>query len=156
MLVILSQVDGSWWLLTTVNNLDYLQIDRKKFLIEPRHLGATLGASKTISEPILCLAQTAHQSCTDTNTISKQTEMRFHNTLPRSSIRCIQNNFWANITFGANHAPILHRHKHCLQHRPKRDSTWHTLPRSSNRCTQNNFWAYGMFGTNRAPILHRH
>jgi hypothetical protein len=80
MLLILSQVDGSWWLLTTVNNLHYLQIDWKKFLIEPRHPGAPSGASSIISEPILRLAQTAHLSFTNTNTVSKQTEMRFHMT----------------------------------------------------------------------------
>jgi hypothetical protein len=80
MLVILSQVDGSWLLLTTINNLHHLQIDQKKFLIEPRHLRAPSGASKTISEPILRLAQTAHLPCTDTNTVSKQTKTRFHMT----------------------------------------------------------------------------
>jgi hypothetical protein len=31
------------------------------------------------------------------------------------SIGCVQNNFWAYDTFSANHAPILHRHYHCLQ-----------------------------------------
>jgi hypothetical protein len=34
---------------------------------------------------------------------------------PRSTIGCIQNDFWAWGTFGANRAPILHRHKHCLR-----------------------------------------
>jgi hypothetical protein len=34
---------------------------------------------------------------------------------PRSIIGCVQNNFHAYGTFGANHAGILHRHKHCLQ-----------------------------------------
>jgi hypothetical protein len=28
---------------------------------------------------------------------------------PRSTIRCVQNVFWAYGTFGANHAPILHQ-----------------------------------------------
>ena len=31
------------------------------------------------------------------------------------TIRCVQNDFLAYGTFGANHAPILHRHKHYLQ-----------------------------------------
>jgi hypothetical protein len=35
------------------------------------------GASKTVSEPMVRLAQTMHLSCTDTNTISKQKEVRF-------------------------------------------------------------------------------
>ena len=29
---------------------------------------------------------------------------------PRSTIGCIQNDFWANGMFGANRAPVLHRH----------------------------------------------
>ena len=34
---------------------------------------------------------------------------------PMSSIGCVQNDFCADGTFGANFAPILQRHKHCLQ-----------------------------------------
>ena len=45
-----------------------------KLLVELRHLGVPSGASKTISEPTACLAQTVHLSCTNTNTISKWTE----------------------------------------------------------------------------------
>ena len=41
---------------------------------DPRHLGVPSGASKMISEPMVCLAQTVHLSCTNTNTISKRTE----------------------------------------------------------------------------------
>jgi hypothetical protein len=36
----------------------------------PRHLGVPLGASKTINEPMVCLTQIEHLSCTDANTIS--------------------------------------------------------------------------------------
>jgi hypothetical protein len=61
-------------------NWHYLQTDRVKILVEPHLLGAPLGASKMISEPIVYLALTVHLSCTDTNTISKRTEMRFHMT----------------------------------------------------------------------------
>jgi hypothetical protein len=32
---------------------------------------------------------------------------------PRNNIGCVQKDFWA--TFGANRAPILHWHEHCLQ-----------------------------------------
>jgi hypothetical protein len=39
-----------------------------------------MGASEMISKPLVRLAQTMHLSCTDSNTISKQTEMRFHMT----------------------------------------------------------------------------
>ena len=39
-----------------------------------------MGASKMIYEPIVHVAQTVHLSCTDTNSVSKWTETRFHNT----------------------------------------------------------------------------
>ena len=72
------------------------------------YLRVPSGASKTISEPMVRLVQTMHLCCTDTNTVSKWTETRFHMTpSPRSSIVCIQNNFPAYGTFGANRAPIL-------------------------------------------------
>jgi hypothetical protein len=45
--------------------------------LKPRHLGVLSGASKIITEPMVCLAQAMHLSCTDTNTISKWTETRF-------------------------------------------------------------------------------
>jgi hypothetical protein len=49
-----------------------------KYPLVPHHLGVPLGASKMISEPMVRLAQTMHLFCTETNTISKRTEMRFH------------------------------------------------------------------------------
>jgi hypothetical protein len=55
-------------------------MDPNKLPIEPCHLGVQSGASKMISEPMICLAQTMHLSCTDINTVSKQTEVRFHMT----------------------------------------------------------------------------
>ena len=90
------------------SRLHSLQMDQNELPHEPRHLGVPSGVSKTISEPMVRLAQTMHLSCTDPNTVSKRTEMRFHMTpLPRSSIVCIQNNFRAYGMFGANLAPIL-------------------------------------------------
>jgi hypothetical protein len=49
-------------------------------ILEPRHVGVPSGAFKTISKPTVRLAQTVHLSYTDTNTVSKRTEMRFHMT----------------------------------------------------------------------------
>jgi hypothetical protein len=60
--------------------LHYLQTDRTELLVEPRHLGVPSSASKTISMPMVCSLETVHLSCTDTNTISKRTKMRFHTT----------------------------------------------------------------------------
>jgi hypothetical protein len=51
-----------------------------ELLLKPRHLGVPSGVSKMISELVVCLAQTMHLSCTDTNTVSKQKEVRFHMT----------------------------------------------------------------------------
>ena len=41
---------------------------------DPPHLGVPSGASKTVSEPMLRLAQTVHLSYINTNTISKRTK----------------------------------------------------------------------------------
>jgi hypothetical protein len=53
-------------------------MDRNELPLEPRHLGVTSGVSKMISEPMVCLAQTMHLSCFDTNTIFEWTEMGFY------------------------------------------------------------------------------
>jgi hypothetical protein len=69
----------------------YLHTDSNKLPLEPRHLGVPSVASKTISEPIVCSAQTMHLYCTNTNIASKWTKMRFHLThSPRGSIGCGQ------------------------------------------------------------------
>jgi hypothetical protein len=76
--------------------------------IEPCHLAVPSGASKTIYEPMVCLAQTVHLSCTDTNTVSRGT--KWDSTWPmspRSSIWCVQNDFWASGMFDPNCARIL-------------------------------------------------
>jgi hypothetical protein len=48
--------------------------------LEPCNLEVPSSASKTISEALLCLAQTVHLSCTDTYTVLKRTKTRFHMT----------------------------------------------------------------------------
>ena len=55
-------------------------MDQNELPIEPRHLVVPSGSSKMISELMVHLAQTVHLSCTDTNTISKENEVRFHMT----------------------------------------------------------------------------
>jgi hypothetical protein len=48
------------------------------------------------------LMQTVHQSCTNTNTVSKWTETRFDMThVTRGSFGCVQNDFWAYGTISA-------------------------------------------------------
>jgi hypothetical protein len=102
---------------------------------------------------------------------------------PRSTIGCVQNNFWACGTFGTNRAPIMRQDlqylqtnwiKHPLEPRTqgvpsgvsktffepmvRLAQTLHLscVKISTIGCVQNDFWAYGMFSTNHAPILHRH
>jgi gamma-glutamylcysteine synthetase len=48
--------------------------------LEPRHLVELSGASKMVSKPMVRLAQTMHQYCTNTNIVSKREEVRFHKT----------------------------------------------------------------------------
>jgi hypothetical protein len=90
------------------SRLAHLQMDPNKLRLEPRHLGVSSGASKMISEPIVRSAQTVLLYCTETNSIPKRTETRFHMTnSPRSSIRYIQDEFLAYDMFNTNHAPTL-------------------------------------------------
>jgi hypothetical protein len=98
-------------------------------------------------------AQTVNLYCTNTNTVSKRTETRFHkNHSPRSSIVCPR---WFLSIWNVRHKPrtyIVSR----LALSPnelKRASTWASSPRSTIGCIQNDFWAYGMFSAHRAPIL---
>jgi hypothetical protein len=51
----------------------HVQTDQKEIPHDARHLGVPLGASKTISEPMVRSAQTVHQS----STVSKQIKTRF-------------------------------------------------------------------------------
>jgi hypothetical protein len=55
-------------------------MDRTTLVLKPCHLGVPSSASKTISMPIVCSVQTVLVSCTDTNSICKQTKMGFHMT----------------------------------------------------------------------------
>jgi hypothetical protein len=54
-----------------------LQTNRNKHPLEPRQPGVPTILSKMIPEPMVCLDQTMHLSCTDTNTVSKWNETRF-------------------------------------------------------------------------------
>jgi hypothetical protein len=91
-------------------------MDRNKIPHDPRHLEVPLGVSKMISEPMVCLAQTVQLSSDKITTISKWNKMSFHLSFsPRSTIRCVQNNFWACGMFSENSAPILPQDYHYLQ-----------------------------------------
>jgi hypothetical protein len=50
----------------------------KRLPLDPHHLGIPSSAPKTITRPIVHLAQTVHRSRVEINTISKQTKTSFH------------------------------------------------------------------------------
>jgi hypothetical protein len=85
--------------------------------LEPRHLGVPSDVSKMISEPVVCSAQTVHLSCLKISTISNElTQASTWASSSRSTtIRCVQNDFWAYGMFSTNRAPILNQHQHYLQ-----------------------------------------
>jgi hypothetical protein len=75
----------------------YLQTKWHEHPLEPRHLGVPSCASIMISEPMVCLAQTMHLSCTNTRSVSNGPKQDFTWPMsPRNSIRCIQNDFCAS------------------------------------------------------------
>jgi hypothetical protein len=126
-------------------------------------LRCTIGCVKTISKPTVCLVQTVHLSCKDTNTISKRNKTRFHMTQVTFWYHRVRPKWFlriselplepyylgvqpvASITISE---PMINLrktvHLSCTDttlspNGPKRDSTWPTSPRSSIGCVQNNF-----------------
>jgi hypothetical protein len=84
--------------------------------IWPTHLGALSGASKMISKPMVCSAQPstylASRLALPPNILKGASTWA---SSPRSTIGCVQNNFWAYGTFGANRASILQQDKYYVQ-----------------------------------------
>jgi hypothetical protein len=120
--------------------------------LEPCHLGVPSGASKTISEPKVCLAQTMHLS----NTISKWTGIRFHMTHVTLELNRVCPKWFLSLWYVhcESCTYLVSRLAQSLNG-PKRASTWLSSPRSTIGCVQNDLWAYGTFNANRAPILHQ-
>jgi hypothetical protein len=70
---------------------------------------------KWFSEPMVRFAQTVHLSAPTLTLSSNEPKLDSKwPTSPRSSIGCVQNNFRACDTFGANRAPILQQDLHYL------------------------------------------
>jgi hypothetical protein len=97
-----------------------------------------------------------HLSCTDTNTVSKWTEiefdmthitLEFHRVCPKwlSSLWYVQRKLCTYLVSRFTLSP----------NGLKRASTWGWSPSSTIGSVQNNSWAYGTFSATRAPILHR-
>jgi hypothetical protein len=130
-------------------------MDRNELLHEPRHLWVPSGVSKRISDPMERVAQTVHLSCTNANTVSKWTKIRFNMTHFTLLLHWVCKKWFSSLWYV--------RRKPCTYlalkltpspNGPKEDSTWASLPRSTIGCIQNNFWPYDTFGADRAPILH--
>ena len=75
-------------------------------------------------------------------------------TSSKSSIGCVQIDFWAYGTFYAKCTYLASRLA-VSPSRPNPACTWASSSRSTNRCAQNGFLGYGALGTNYAPILHQ-
>jgi hypothetical protein len=76
---------------------------------DPRHLGVLSGASKMISEAMVCSAQIVHLSCLKINTISKWTETSFHLSLVTLEFHRVLLKLFQSLWYvGANRAPTLH------------------------------------------------
>jgi hypothetical protein len=102
------------------------------------------------------LVQTVHQSCSETNTVSKRTETSFYLSLVPKEYHPVHPKQFLSLWYvwrkpSTYHAPKL---KVSLKG-PKGYSTWPTSPRSSIGCVQNDFWGYGTFGANCGSILHQ-
>jgi hypothetical protein len=120
--------------------------------LEPCHLGVPSGASKTIYEAMVCLAQNMHLSCNDTNTISDWTKMRFHMTHVTFEFHRVRPKQFMRLWY-VRHKPCTYLASR-LALSPNglnRASTWASSPRSTIGCIQNDFWACGMFVGYRAP-----
>jgi hypothetical protein len=106
---------------------------------------------------MVCLAQTVHLSCTDNNTVSKQTEMRFHMThVTLEHQRVCPKRFLSLCYVRREPCTYLASKLALSPNEPKQAFSWALSPSSTIGCVQNNLWAYGMFGANCAPILHRY
>jgi hypothetical protein len=112
------------------------------------------GVSKTISMPTVCLAQSVHLSCTNTNTVLKWTKMRFHMTHVTLEFHQVRPKWFLRLWYVRQKSCTNLASRLALSSNElNRASTWASSPRSTIGCVQNDFWAYGTFGANRAAIL---
>jgi hypothetical protein len=97
-----------------------------------------------ISEPVECSAQTVHLSCTDTNTFSKRTKMRFHITdVTKVFHRVGVKRFLILWYVRCKPCTCLASRLALSLDEPKWLSTWASSPRCTIGCILNDFWAYG-------------
>jgi hypothetical protein len=113
--------------------------------------------SKMISEPMVHLVKIVLLSCTDTNTVSKRTKMRFHMTLVTDEFCQVCLKQFSSLWYVWCEPCTYPASGLALSPNGMKDLfTWASSPRSTIGCVQNFFWVYGIFGANRAPILHQY
>jgi hypothetical protein len=130
-------------------------MDQNEHPLEPRHLRVPSGVCKTISKPMIRLAQTMQLSCTNTNDLSKQIKTRFHKTHVTLEFYRVRPKPFPSLWHVQRKPCIYLASSLALSpNRPNRASTWASSPRSTIGCVQNDLWAYGTFGANHAYISH--
>jgi hypothetical protein len=102
------------------------------------------------------LAQTMQLSCTETNTVSKRTEMSFHLSLVTQEYHPVHPKQFLSLWLVlCNPCSYLESWLALSRNEPKRASICASSPRSNIRCVQNDFRGYITFGANCGAILHR-
>jgi hypothetical protein len=89
-------------------DLHHLKTDHNEVPHDPRHLRVPSGASKLISEPVVCWRKMCIYLVS--RLALSPNRPKWASTWassPKSTIGCVQKDFWANGTFGTNHAPLL-------------------------------------------------
>jgi hypothetical protein len=124
-------------------------MNQNEFLAELHQLGVPSDLSKTISEPMVHLAQTVHLSSIDTNTISKWDENEIsddprHRGVPSGACKRI----FEPMVLSSQTMHLLVSRLALSPNRPKWPPTCATSPMSTIGCVQNDFWAYGTFRAN--------
>jgi hypothetical protein len=124
-----------------------LSRNRKNELpFDPHHLGGPSGAAKKIFMPMVHSTQTMHLSCTEINSVSKQTEASFYLThISEEFHRVRQKWFLSLLHVRHKWGTYLASRLALSRNRPKWASVLPTSPKSSIGCAQNDFWAYCMF-----------
>jgi hypothetical protein len=104
------------------------------------------GASKTISEPIVCSVQTVPLSCVKISTISKWTEISFRLSLISSEYYRVHLKRFLGLWYVRRKPCTYIVSRLALSpNGPKQASTWVSSSCNSIRCIENNFLACGTF-----------
>jgi hypothetical protein len=119
-------------------------MDQNKLSLEPHHLRVPSGASKTIFEPMVCSAQTVHQSSIKIASFSQRNEIRLYMTLVPKEFHCVHPKQFPSQWYGRRKTCTYLALRLALSlNEVKRVSNWASSPRSTIGCIQNDFWAYG-------------